>query len=101
MLKLLQSPSKGLADVQTHVADAFQRLYRQRNLILHGGKTNGVALRGSLRTAGKLVSAGMDRITHAWYVKGVRPLELTARAKASIRLVPDGDSAACVDLLGM
>jgi hypothetical protein len=70
MLKLLQSPSKGLADVQMHVADAFQRLYRQRNLILHGGKTNSVALRGSLRTSARLVGAGMDRITHAWYVKG-------------------------------
>lgn len=101
MVKLLQSPSKGLADVQTHVADAFQRLYRQRNLILHGGKTNSVALRGSLRTSAKLVGAGMDRITHAWYVKGFRPLELAARAKAAIRLVPDGNPAACVDLLGV
>lgn len=101
MAKLLQSPSKGLADIETHVADAFQRLYRQRNLILHGGKTNSVALRGSLRTSAKLVGAGMDRITHAWYVKRVRPLELAARAKAAIRLVPDGQAAACVDLLGM
>jgi hypothetical protein len=100
MVKLLQSPSKGLADVQMHVADTFQRLYRQRNLILHGGKTNSVALRGSLRTAAKLVGAGMDRIAHGWYVKGVRPLELAARAKTAIRLVPEGDATACVDLLG-
>lgn len=99
--KLLQAPSKGLADVQSHVADTFQRLYRQRNLILHGGKTNSVALRGSLRTAAKLVGAGMDRITHGWYVKGIRPIELAARAKTAIRLVPDGDSKACVDLLGI
>ncbi|HWZ32102.1 MAG TPA: hypothetical protein VNX18_12245 [Bryobacteraceae bacterium] len=100
MTKLLQAPSKGLLDVQTHVADTFQRLYRQRNLILHGGKTNSVALRGSLRTAAKLVGAGMDRITHAWYVKGVRPLELAARARTAIRLVPDGNPGECVDLLG-
>jgi hypothetical protein len=101
MLKVLHGPSKGLSDVQTHVADTFQRLYRQRNLILHGGKTNSVALRGSLRTAAKLVGAGMDRITHGWYVKGIRPVELAARAKAAIRLVPEGDPRACVDLLGI
>lgn len=99
--KLLQAPSKGLADVQTHVADAFQRLYRQRNLILHGGKTNSVALRGSLRTSAKLVGAGMDRITHGWYVKGIRPIELAARARAAIRLAPEGIPQTCVDLLGL
>jgi hypothetical protein len=101
MEKLLQSPSKVLTDLQTHVSDTFQRLYRQRNLILHGGKTNSVALRGSLRTSAKLVGAGMDRITHAWYVKSVRPLELAARAESGIRLVPNGNPAACVDLLGV
>jgi hypothetical protein len=101
MAKLLQAPSKGLSDVQTHVADTFQRLYRQRNLILHGGKTNSVALRGSLRTAAKLVGAGMDRIAHGWYVKGIRPIELAARAKAAIRLVPENDPRACVNLLGI
>jgi hypothetical protein len=47
MEKLLHSPSKSLADIQVHIADTFHRLYRQRNLILHGGKTNAVALRGS------------------------------------------------------
>ena len=99
--KLIQNPSRGLSDVQTHIADAFQRLYRQRNLILHGGKTDSVALNGSLRTASKLVGAGMDRITHGWYVKRIRPVELAARAKTAIRLVPDGDPQACIDLLGL
>ncbi|MGD1097064.1 MAG: integrase [Bryobacteraceae bacterium] len=101
MTKVLQAPSHCLSDVQTYVADTFQRLYRQRNLILHGGKTNSVALRGSLRTAAKLVGAGMDRITHGWYVKGVRPLEVAARAKSALRLVPNADPQACVDLLGI
>ena len=101
MQKLLLSPSRVLSDVQTHIADAFQRLYRQRNLILHGGKTDSVALRGSLRTAAKPVGAGMDRITHGWYVTGVRPLELAARAKTAILLVPENDPTACVDLLGI
>jgi hypothetical protein len=99
MASLLQSPSKTLKDIQTHVADSFHRLYRQRNLILHGGKTRSIALRGGLRTTAKLVGAGMDRIAHGWYVQGLRPLELAARARAAIHLVRDGEPSACVDLL--
>ena len=49
----------------------------------------------------KTCGAGMDRITHGWYVKGIRPVELAARAKTALRLVPDGDPQACVDLLGI
>jgi hypothetical protein len=101
MQKLLHSPSKVLSDIQTHLADAFYRLYRQRNLILHGGKTNSVALGGSLRTVSKLVGAGMDRIAHAWYVKNMRPIELAARSKSAILLVPENDPIASVNLLGM
>jgi hypothetical protein len=101
MHKLLDSPTKVLSDLQTHLADAFHRLYRQRNLILHGGKTNSVALGGSLRTASKLVGAGMDRIAHAWYVRNMRPIELAARSKSAILLVPGSDPLAAVNLLGM
>jgi hypothetical protein len=101
MEKLLRAPSKVLSDIQAHVADAFHRLYRQRNLILHGGKTNSVVLEGSLRTSAKLAGAGMDRITHAWYVKGIGPIELAARSKSAIPLVPQDNPLACVNLLGM
>jgi hypothetical protein len=101
MQQILQSPSKALSDIASHVSDAFHRVYRQRNLILHGGKTNSVALSGSLRTAAKLIGAGMDRITHGWYVKGMRPIELAARARISIALIPDGGVADCVELLGI
>jgi hypothetical protein len=100
MQLLLQSPSKALNDIASHVSDAFHRVYRQRNLILHGGRTNSVALSGSLRTAAKLVGAGMDRITHGWYVKGIQPIELAARARIAIALIPDGGVADCVELLG-
>lgn len=101
MQYLLQSPSKVLLDISSHVADAFHRVYRQRNLILHGGKTNSVALVGSLRTASKLIGAGMDRITHGWYVKRVRPVELAARARIGMALIADADVGSCIDLLGI
>lgn len=100
MKRILANPSRSLSDVQTHVSDSFHRLYRQRNLILHGGRVQSVALRGSLRTAAKLVGAGLDRVAHGWYVKGIRPLELVARARNAIALISTDDPAACVDLLG-
>ena len=100
MKAVLVNPRPKLNDVQTHAADAFRRLYRQRNLVLHGGKTSAVALRASLRTAAPLVGAGIDRVVHARYVDKLRPLELAARAKIGLGTISPGRGGACVDLLG-
>ncbi|MBX7123258.1 MAG: hypothetical protein K1X42_14105 [Opitutaceae bacterium] len=99
MQTLLQRPSDRLHDIQGHAAVAFRRLYRQRNLVLHGGKTNAVALRACLRTAAPLVGAGMDRIAHGWYVDQMRPLEVAARAKVAITTATPNVPTCCVDLL--
>jgi hypothetical protein len=100
MQKFLQSPGKTLNDVRAYIADAFSRLYRQRNLVLHWGKTNAVALRASLRTAAPLVGAGMDRIAHGDYVQGIRPIELAACARVSLDTAEHGNMESCLDLLG-
>jgi hypothetical protein len=100
MRVVLSSPRPKLNEVQTYAADTFRRLYRQRNLVLHGGKTSAVALRASLRTAAPLVGAGIDRIVHARYVDKLRPLELAARAKVGLGKIGPGRSETCVDLLG-
>ena len=97
--KLLGDPSAELQTVKDSIADAFHRLYRQRNLILHGGRLNSVALKASLRTVSKLAGAGMDRITHGHYVQSLRPLELVARANLSIALITKDKALNCVDLL--
>lgn len=97
--KLLLRPSLELRSIKGAVSEAFHRLYRQRNLILHGGRLDGVALSASLRTVAKLAGAGMDRITHAQYVSGVRPLELVAKAELSMTLITAETALSCVDLL--
>jgi hypothetical protein len=97
---LLADPYRTLHDIESHAAAAFRRLYRQRNMVLHGGKTDAVALRASLRTAAPLVGAGMDRIAHAWFVDRVMPLELAARARIRLALVGSSEGVGCVDLLG-
>lgn len=98
--KLLADPHPALKDIEGYTTAAFRRLYRQRNLVLHGGITNSVALRASLRTVTPLVSAGMDRIAHAWYVNTLSPLELAARARISLDVVGAPHARKCVDLLG-
>ena len=90
--RLLREPRGTLALVREHAANTFHRLYRQRNMVLHGGRTDAIALRAGLRTAAPLVGAGIDRIIHAHYVDHLSPLSLIARAKhalATIRATGD------------
>ncbi|NOK13130.1 hypothetical protein [Corallococcus exercitus] len=96
---LLKDPRKKLKDVEGYAVRAFRRLYRQRNLVLHGGQTNAVALRASLRTAAPLIGAGIDRIAHAWFRHGVQPLELAAKARHRLDLLEAKEPLAILDLL--
>jgi hypothetical protein len=97
--KLLANPGPELQAIRDSIGDAFHRLYRQRNLILHGARLDSVVLTASLRTVSKLAGAGMDRITHGHYVQKLRPLELVAKANLAIALTTRSDPLGCVDLL--
>lgn len=100
MKKLLKNPQAVLRDVTDHAGTAFRRMYRQRNLVLHWGKTDAVALRASLRTAAPLVGAGLDRIIHAYYVDHLSPLQLVARAKLALTTVGTSGGSSPTSLLG-
>lgn len=97
--KLLHRPAEELRTIQEMIGESMHRLYRQRNLILHGARLDSVALTASLRTVSKLVGAGMDRITHAHYAQNIRPLELVAKANLALATVKDKPPLACLDLL--
>lgn len=100
MRRLLAKPVAVLHDVQTYAGWAFSRMYRQRNLILHWGKTDAVAIRACLRTSAALVGAGMDRIAHGYYVQKTSPLATAARARVALKVLGSARSAAAVvDLL--
>ncbi|WP_205631628.1 hypothetical protein [Collimonas pratensis] len=88
---MFRNPKVELEVMREVISDPFHRLYRQRNLILHGGKLDSVALTPGLRTVAKLAGAGMDRVTHGHYVQNLRPLELVAKANivsTSVQLFP-------------
>lgn len=99
MADLIQDPRPVLGDVAGAFRIALRRLYRTRNIILHGGATQGIALEASLRTAAPLVGAGLDRIVHASYAEGLVPLDLAARAEVALRLVNGETGLSVVDLL--
>lgn len=98
--EILSAPRATLGRIAGYVADSFRRLYRQRNLVMHGGKTEfeAVALQASLRTAATLIGAGFDRIAHAWFLHGVTPVDLAARADVRLCLCR-ADGVEAVDLL--
>jgi hypothetical protein len=100
MIQLASDAHRVLADIQEHAAIGFRRLYRQRNIVLHWGKTDGSPLRASLRTTAPLVGAGIDRIIHAHYVDRLTPLQLVARAKLGLATVDGRGGPTCTSLLG-
>jgi hypothetical protein len=99
MQGLIADPRRTLLDVESALRIAIRRLYRSRNIVLHGGSTQGVAMDASLRTAAPLVGAGLDRIVHAVLTEGLSPLDLAARAEVSLQLVGGETGHSIVELL--
>jgi hypothetical protein len=89
MTAVLRAPHQRLKDVCRTFQGAFRRLYRQRNIVVHGGYTQAIALDSALRVAAPLVGVGLDRLVHAQHDRGPDPLGLAARAANSIALVDD------------
>jgi hypothetical protein len=80
MMQLIKSPEATLRRVQHYIEMAFKRLYRLRNLVAHGARTDSVVLEAGLDTAAPLVGAAFDRIHHASMASNISPVELIARA---------------------
>ncbi|MFI5911298.1 integrase [Dactylosporangium sp. NPDC051541] len=99
MRRVVIAPRPELASAVTVLRIAMRRLYRTRNIVLHGGSTQGVALKAALRIAAPLVGAGLDRLTHAALVESLAPLDLAARAEVGLSLVGGETGLHVVDLL--
>jgi len=100
MRDVLTKPNETLGRIRGYASEAFRRLYRQRNLVLHSGDRESVALRPVLRTVPPLVGAGIDRIVHAALDSPPqRAVDLVARASTEIALVGTSEGTHIVDLL--
>ncbi|GAA2434791.1 hypothetical protein GCM10009856_51910 [Mycolicibacterium llatzerense] len=101
MNSLLADPAKTLKQVSGYVEASRRRMYRCRNVIVHGGSTRGDVLDSTLRVVAPLVGATLDRLTHAHLVLGIEPLQLATRADVAISMASDQKLGSdVVDLLG-
>lgn len=97
---LLTNPARNLSEVRRHMTSAMRRLYRHRNLVMHGGATHLNTLSMTLRTVTPLLGAGLDRLAHASIVRDSSPVELASRAELRLALLRSPDAApSLVDLL--
>jgi hypothetical protein len=99
MKDMIAEPRRVLGEVRHAVQIAMRRLYRARNVVLHGGSTSSVVLDATLRTAAPLLGAGLDRIAHGHFEYGLEPLALSARAELALDLVDGETGLSVVDLL--
>jgi hypothetical protein len=99
MCQVVTLPRAALNEAKKTFSVALRRLYRTRNIVLHGGSTQGVAMNAALRTAAPLLGAGLDRMAHGLFTEGVMPLDLAARAEVALQLVEGETGLSIVDLL--
>lgn len=99
MKAVLGAPYAQLRDVRCIIQGVLRRLYRQRNIVVHGGNTAAIALDSALRTAAPLIGAGLDRMVHSQLINQVEPLDLAARAENSLALADDPLGSALTKLL--
>jgi hypothetical protein len=97
--KLMRNPRGVLTAIQHQAAASFRRLYRQRNLVVHGGQISGVALGATLRTVAPIAGAGLDRVTHAALTREQPPLDLSAKARIGIERAGSAGSPKLTELL--
>lgn len=100
MKSLLANQAGQLRDVSMTMRGVFRRLYRQRNIVVHGGSTEAIALDSALRAAAPLIGAALDRLVHAQLIDNEDPLDLAARAENSLSLAGDPMGPKITRLLG-
>ena len=99
IVQLLGDPVITLKRINLYIECALRRLYRLRNLVAHGGRTDSIVLEAGVRAAAPLVGAAFDRIHHANTSEGLSPVELIARAQQRIALLDIMNKTELISLL--
>ena len=87
MIQLMADPVDTIKRINRYVECAIKRLYRLRNLVAHGGRTDSIVLEAGVRAAAPLIGAAFDRIHHASASQNLSPVELISRAQLRISLL--------------
>jgi hypothetical protein len=98
--EIVSDPGQVLGRVQGYVSETFTRLYRQRNLVLHAGRSDSVGMLPTLRYAPPLVGAAVDRIVHAGLrTPPIEPQVLVAKAEVAMSLIDSTTDRSVANLL--
>ena len=87
-LRTFHEEPETLIRARGYFRDSFRRLYNQRNLLMHAGRFDSIALPAAMRATPPLVGAAMDRIVnHRALEPTSSPVNLAARADLSLALL--------------
>ena len=89
MSELRTNPKAVLTRVENYMQGALRRLYRHRNLVMHGGELRPVALSATTRTTGPLVGALLDRLAVAAHLRKEDPLGALGRAEVVMKITKE------------
>lgn len=91
----LTNPRQEVERITEILTREFTRLYRKRNMIVHGGQIHGSNLHSISDTLTPLIGAGIDRVVHVGLKHGIKPVELSAIAESRLDyLVPSTATSA-------
>lgn len=99
MVQFVADPTNTIKRINQYIECALKRLYRLRNLVAHGGRTDSIVLEAGVRAAAPLIGAAFDRIHHANTSTNLSPVELIARAQSRISLLDPTQPTQLVSLL--
>ncbi len=83
------NPRSEIEKIRSILTREFTRLYRKRNMTVHGGHITGVNLHSVSELLTPLIGAGIDRVVHVGLKFDVTPIQMSATAEARLNyLVP-------------
>lgn len=97
----LGNPGQEVQKITEILTREFTRLYRKRNMIVHGGQINGSNLHSISETLTPLIGAGIDRVVHVGLKYGVKPVELSAMAESRLHYLAPASANSAGNLLDL
>ncbi|ODQ84146.1 integrase [Dietzia alimentaria] len=97
----LIDPRREVEKISGILTREFTRLYRKRNMIVHGGHTQESNLHSISETLAPLIGAGIDRVVHVGLTYNVPPIELSAVAESRVSYLVPATSISSGNLLDL
>jgi len=89
ILSVVINPRTEIEKMRSILTREFTRLYRKRNMTVHGGHITGANLHSVSELLSPLIGAGIDRVVHVGLKFDVTPIQMSATAEARMSyLVP-------------